>query len=283
MMIDHAKLKSALKTLDSAPKAIEAAKSRYMAEMQTIKEQEASGKFAPVQIKASREQAKKEKDRVIKALAESMKPALKTVRENNDYTGEQLSLDDAKFSNALSVINMLGHSMPLSTQASILGQFRGNPAALSVLEQAYKKNNLYLSSVAHEMQQPVNSQALDEMGEALAFYDHNAAKGIYDLDYDKIRWTHKAFAEQAERMGYDTTSENPYDYALAEESRRLELDSYSSDPDTRARATAQRFALEKARLELAETRKSGGDEAGIFEKALAQVERLTTLPSNGEG
>ena len=52
-MIDHAKLKAALKTLDSAPKAIDAAKARYRTKMQEIKEMEASGKYAPLNIKTA--------------------------------------------------------------------------------------------------------------------------------------------------------------------------------------------------------------------------------------
>lgn len=282
-MIDHKALKAALKTLDSAPRAIEAAKTKYRAEMNDIRAKESSGNYGPNNIRQMQEAAKRERDRAIKSLAESMKPALQTVRANNDYSGEQLSLDDPKFSNALTVIGMLGKSMPLSTQASILGQFRGNPAALSVLEQAYKKNGLYLASTAHEMQRPINSQALDEMEIALAYYDHSAAQGFPDFDYGKIRWTHQAFAEQAERLGYDTTDESPYAYALAEESRRLELDSYSDDPVTRARAQAQRLALEKGRMELEAARKNGTDEASAFERALAQVERLSTTPDTGAG
>ena len=283
-MIDHAKLKSALKTLDSAPKAINAAKSKYTSELQTIRELEKGGNYSPNYINRQKEAAKKERDRTVKSLAESMITAYETVVENNDYSAEQLALDDPKFTNALNIVTLLGKNMPHSTQASVLAQFRGNPAALSVLEQAYRKNGLYFADMAHEMQKPISTQTLEEMQNCLAGYVYNAEqKGIYDLDTDKIYWSQGDYAKQAQRLGYDLENESVFDYALAEESRRLELASYSSDPDTRSHAQAQSYALEKARLELAAARKNGGDEAGIFEKALAQVERLATLPSNGEG
>ena len=276
-MIDHAKLKAALKTLDSAPKAIDAAKARYRTKMQEIKEMEASGKYAPLNIKTAKTEAQRERDRTVKALAESMLPALETVKRNNDYTGEQIALDDPKFTNALNVISLLGKNVPLSTQASILSQFRGNPAALSVLEQAYKKNNLYMHTTAHEMQKPVSAAAIDDMETALSYYVYNAQKGIYDFDTTKCHWTQHEFGEQAERLGYDTSAESPYAYALAEESRRLEAEQFTElDDKERVRNRAQLYAVQKAQRDLTNARTSGGDEAAVFEAALRQVERLAT-------
>lgn len=275
-MIDHKKLKSALQTLDSAPKAISRAKSEYTSKMQGIRELERSGRYSPNYIKQAQDTARREKDRTVKAMAESMISALQTVRENNDYTGEALSLDDPKLTNALNITSMLGKKMPAATQANILAQFRGNPAALSVLEGAYRQNGLYFADMAHEMQRPINTQAMDEMERCLAGYVYNQkAHGVFDVDFAPATWTMGDFAKQAQRLGYDLSDESAYSFALNEELRRLDEASFKTeDPSARAAIFAQRTAILKAQREVTEARAAGKDEAAAFEHGLAQVERL---------
>lgn len=276
MAIDHKALKQALKTLDSAPKEITRAKERYSQQLAEIRKREASGDAAPNQIKQAREKAKAERDRVVKALAESMFPALETVRANNDYTAADLDLDDKKLQTALTIINSQGKNLSHALQVKLLAQFRGDPAALSVLEGAYKKNGLYFAGMAKEMQRPIGSQALEEMETALAYYSYYASQGIYDFDEKKVFWTRNAYADQAQRLGYDLDGEpDPYEYALSEMRRKIEEETFSDDPVARATVLARQWAVESAAREIANAKQSGKDEAGIFNEAIVRLQRLS--------
>ena len=283
MAIDHKALRQALKTLDSAPKEITRAKERYTQQLAEIRKREASGDAAPNEIKRAREKAKAERDRVVKALAESMFPALATVKANNDYTAADLDLDDKKLQTALTIINSQGKNLSHALQVKLLTQFRGDPAALSVLEGTYKKNGLYFSSMAKEMQRPISDSVLDEMEAALAYYSYYAAQGIYDFDEKRIFWTRNAYADQAKRLGYDLDGEaDPYEYALSEMRRQIEEDTFSDDPTAKATVLARQWAVESAARELANAKNTGKDEASIFNAAIVKLQSFSQTPAAEE-
>lgn len=276
-MIDHKKLAAALKTLDAAPKAIELAKEKYQQDMANIRANEATGRYAPVTIEKAKREAKEERDRKIKALAESMKTALVEVKRNNSYETEPLALDDPKLTNALSVIGIMGKNMPLNTQINMLNQFRGNPAALAVLEGAYKQNGLYFHDMAHDMQQPIKQQAIEEMERVFAYYDYNlATKGVVDVDMKHAFWTKNQFAEQAKRLGYNLDEESdPYEYAISEMRRKLDEDTFSPDDATRAAVQAKKWELDIALQNLKAAKQTGADEGAVFNKAIQRFQSFT--------
>lgn len=277
MNIDHKALSQALRTLDSAPKEIKATKHRYEQTLSEIRMQEQTGNYSPNYIKQKRESAKTDHDRVVDRLAESMKSALAVVKANNDYSSAEVKLDDPKLTNAFNIVSAMGKNTPYNTQISILNQFRGNPAALQVLEGLYRNNGLYFEKLAKDMQKPISSQAIEEMERTLAYYDYNVKKkGIYDLPIDKqAYWTKGEFAEQATRLGYDLKNESdPYEYALTEMQRVLNEERIYGDTETKAIATAQSIALGNAMQEISEAKRTGADESSVFNNALKQFERF---------
>ena len=277
MAINHKALKAALKTLAEAPKAVEAADQRYQEELANIRANEKTGRYAPVSITEAKKQAKEKHDRIVKSLVDSMKPALQTVRENNDYTGENLSLDDPKLTNALNVIGIMGKNMNPNTQVNILSQFKGNPAALAVLEGAYRKNGLYFADMAKEMQKPISNQALNDMELVLAYFDHNVAShGIYNLEMARARWTHDQFAAQAARLGMDLSEEaDPYEYALNLMRDKYEEESmFQPDGADKIKAQAQKWAMESAINEVKKAKMNGEDEASAFDRAVKHFNKI---------
>ena len=272
-MIDHTSLKKALKTLDSAPREVERAKEKYQKTLEDIRAEEAKGIWSPNNIRDRREKAKAERDRVIKGLTDSMKTALEVVKANNDYENTELNLDNPKLALAFNIINSTGKNLSYRQQVNLLNQFRGDPASLHVIEDAFKKHGLYFASLAHEMSKPISNEAIHDMEMVFAYADYDAGKGIIDLPMDKARWTKNQFAEQAQRLGYDISNESdPYEYALAEMKRKLENDYFFSESkEEKVIASAQSMAVDAAMSEITEAKKSGSDEADIFNKAIARI------------
>lgn len=280
MSIDHKALKQALRTLDEAPKKISQAKRQYSADLEEIRKLEKTGNYSPNYLTKAKADAREKRDRTIKTLAESMKPALATVKANNDYSAAELNLDNPKLQTALNIINTQGKNLAHNLQAQILGQFRGDPSSLAVLEGALKANGLYFHSLAHEMQKPISSEALENMTTALAFYDYGVtSKGVFDFDETKIYWTRNAFAEQAQRLGYDLEdgTQDAYNFALAELRRQAEQERFG-DPNNSAEAWARKMALDMAQNEVTKARESGQDEAEAFNRAVKRIQQKAAEP-----
>ena len=274
MSIDHKALKQALRTLDEAPKKITQAKRQYSADLEEIRKLEKSGNYSPNYIAKAKADAKGKRDRAVKTLAESMKPALNVVRANNDYSTAELDLNNPKLQTALNIINGQGKNLAHNLQVQILNQFRGDPSSLAVLEGAMKANGLYFHSLAHEMQKSISSEAIDNMNAALNYFDYYASKGIYDFDEKKIYWTQNAFAEQAQRLGYDLEdgTQDAYTFALAELRRQAEQERFG-DPNNSAEAWARKMALDMAQNEVTKARESGQDEAEAFNRAVKRIQQ----------
>ena len=111
MSIDHRSLRQALRTLDEAPKKITQAKRQYSADLEEIRKLERSGNYSPNYIAKAKADAKEKRDRAVKTLAESMKPALNVVRANNDYSTAELDLNNPKLQTALNIINGQGKNL----------------------------------------------------------------------------------------------------------------------------------------------------------------------------
>lgn len=274
MSIDHKSLKQALRTLDEAPKKISQAKRQYSADLEEIRKLEKTGNYSPNYIAKAKADAKEKRDRAVKTLAESMKPALNVVRANNDYSTAELDLNNPKLQTALNIINGQGKNLAHNLQVQILNQFRGDPSSLAVLEGALKTNGLYFHSLAREMQKPISSEAIDNMNAALNYFDYYASKGIYDFDEKKIYWTQNAFAEQAQRLGYDLEdgTQDAYTFALAELRRQAEQERFG-DPNNSAEAWARKMALDMAQNEVTKARESGQDEAEAFNRAVKRIQQ----------
>lgn len=266
-------LAKALKTLDTAPKEIEKAKSEYRAKMDEIRQHEASRQWSPASLDRMKAEAKAKRDRTISGLADGMINAYNYVATNNNYTGADLDLDDPKFNKAITLISVLGDKMPYDTQVSVLNQFRGNTAALAVLEEAYKKNNLYAASMAHDMQRPISSQAMENMSRTLNTYVYKRDfKGVIDFDIDEhSRWTKDAFGKQAQRLGLDMDSaSDPYEFALEQMRSGLEEDMFNGKASTNSQALQWRLDL--AKQEVARAKANGEDVASVFNAAMKRVE-----------
>ena len=274
MSIDHRSLRQALRTLDEAPKKITQAKRQYSADLEEIRKLEKTGNYSPNYIAKAKADAKEKRDRAVKTLAESMKPALNVVRANNDYSTAELDLNNPKLQTALNIINGQGKNLAHNLQVQILNQFRGDPSSLAVLEGAMKANGLYFHSLAHEMQKSISSEAIDNMNAALNYFDYYASKGIYDFDEKKIYWTQNAFAEQAQRLGYDLEdgTQDAYTFALAELRRQAEQERFG-DPNNSAEAWARKMALDMAQNEVTKARESGQDEAEAFNRAVKRIQQ----------
>lgn len=268
-------LAKALKTLDTAPKEIDKAKAEYRAKMDEIRQHEASRQWSPASLDRMKAEAKAKRDRTISGLADGMINAYNYVATNNNYTGADLDLDDPKFNKAITLISVLGDKMPYDTQVSVLNQFRGNTAALAVLEEAYKKNHLYAASMAHDMQRPISSQAMENMSRTLNTYVYKRDfKGVIDFDIDEhSRWTKDAFGKQAQRLGLDMDSaSDPYEFALEQMRSGLEEDMFNGKASSNSQALQWRLDL--AKQEIARAKANGEDVASVFNAAMKRVEEF---------
>lgn len=265
-------LARALKTLDTAPKEIEKAKYEYRAKLDEIRRHEASRQWSPASLDRMKAEAKAKRDRTISGLADGMVSAYNYVATNNTYTGADLDLDDPKFNKAITLISVLGDKMPYDVQINILNQFRGNTAALSVLEEAYKKNHLYTASMAHDMQRPISGEAMENMAHTLNTYLYNKEdKGVIDFDIDQYsRWTKDAFAQQIARLGLDDSASDPYEFALEQMRSGLEEDMFNGKASTNSQALQWRLDL--AKQEIARAKANGEDVASVFNAAMKRVE-----------
>ena len=183
----------ALKVLDEQPKAIEAAKAQFDADMAGIRQLESKGIYGKVYIDKMKDGAKSKRDNAISKAVDKIRDAY-TIAQTERPDADTLDIDDPSLQNALRVIQM-GKVSP-SVQLSILEKFRGNPAALSYLGDVFKQRGLFYADKAREMTQGINNEAFDNMAYAISSYD---AFGTWPSD--KLFWTRNEFAKALERFG----------------------------------------------------------------------------------
>ena len=281
--IDRKKMAESLKILAENPGKIKAQEKLYQERLAEIRAKEATGNWSPNTIARERAEAKEARDRVGHALAKAMRPALEYVRANNDYTTISIDLENNKLSRALDTVNLLGKNMVYSDQVGILNQFRGDPASLRVLEATFRKNgNRWAADVAKEMQKPIDSLALDQMGEVLAFHDYAELQGRFNFPAERMMWTHGNFKKQADRLGLDLDGvADPYTLMLEmtlDSLKEAELANMAeADPKQAKQAQsyvdAARYKINLAKQELSSAAKTGKDPAQIVNRALATVEK----------
>ena len=290
MAINHNELSKALSVLASAPGKIAEAQAKCNQTIAEIRAKEATGNWSPNTIKAEKEKAYADRDRVCHALAHSMRPALETVKANNSLADEPLDINDPKIQNAINVISLMGKNLTYTDQIFMLESFRGNPAALRFIQSAFRKNGMnYAAEQAGEMMKPISSRAIEEMGEVLSFHDYAEAQGRLDFPVERAAWTKSEFGRQYDRMGYNPdTKADPYSYALDEAMNGLkerEFDVLSeADPEQAAKAkawiAAQKLKIAVAQRDVAKAKESGGDVAEAFNKAMKAVESAQGAEAN---
>lgn len=284
MSINHKELAKALSVLASTPGKIAEEKAKYEQRLAEIKAKEATGNWSPNTIRSEKEKALADRDRVCHALARSMRPALETVKANNNLAAEPLDIHDQKIQNVTNVISLMGKSLTYTDQISMLESFRGNPAALRFIQSAFKKNGMnYAAEQAGEMMRPISDRAISEMNEVLAFHDHYERKGTFSFPIERARWTKDEFARQYDRLGYNPdTKADPYSFALDEamsglKEREFEVLS-EADPEQAAKAkawiAAKKLKIAAAQHDIAEAKSKGGDAAKAFNQAMKSVEAL---------
>ena len=281
MAINHVEYSKALSVLDSAPRKIAEAQAKCRQQIAAVDAKD-KNLWAPVTLERERAAARAERDRVCHALAHSMRPALETVKANNNLADEPLDINDPKIQNAINVLNLMGKNLTYTDQISMLESFRGNPAALRFIQSAFKKNGMgYAAEQAGEMIKPISSKAIEEMSEVLSFHDYAESQGRFEFPIERATWTKGEFGRQYDRMGYNPdTKADPYSYALDEAMnglREREFDVLSeSDPEQAAKAkawiAAQKLKIAVAQRDVAKAKESGGDVAEAFNKAMKAVE-----------
>jgi hypothetical protein len=282
MSINHDELKKALRILTETPGKIAAAEETYKTTMAEIKRREATGDWSLNAIRAEKERATKDRDRVCHALAHAMRPALETVKANNNLADEPLNITDARLQNAVSVMSLMGKNLSYADQVSLLETFRGDPANLRFIKSAFEKNGLtYAARQADSMMKSISAQALNEMETVLDFHDYAESQGRYEFPIEKAFWTKGEYQRQYERMGYSDATD-PYAYALdleMENVREREMFPQfdrNSDPEAaareRAEISAMKYKIAKAQRDVANAHSTGQDATAIFNDAIRSLE-----------
>ena len=285
MAINHSELAKALSVLSSAPGKIAEAQQRCKDTLAEINWKEASGNWSPNTLKAERERAIADRDRICHALARSMRPALETVKANNSLADEPLDINDPKVQNAINVISLMGKNLTYADQISMLEGFRGNPAALRFIQSAFRKNGLtYAADQAGEMMKPVSQRAIEQMSEVLNFHDYYETKGQLSFPIERATWTKSEFGQAFDRMGYNPdTKTDPYSYALDAQMSSLKEREFEvaaeEDQEQAAKArawiAAQKYKVANAKREIARAKETGADPAEAFNRAMATAENTS--------
>ena len=261
-MTDHNKLKSALKTMTTAPGEIRAAEDKYKAEIADIDAHKDI--YAPSYTRELKQKAADKRERIVGTLIKSMRGAIADIQENNSFEDEPLDFNSPKLQNAINTINAVGGELPASAQISMLESFRGDPAALKYIGKAFKKNGLFFAERANDMVKPISDQALQDAAYVCGSYD---IYGTAPLDH--MRFSGSEFRQQAQRMGYDLDDANlpdPFIAALNAERDRID----GSD----AKGKARQLYLEKALSDYKAAKNGSGENpTDVFAKAIANIER----------
>ena len=265
MSIDHKALSRALNTLAKNPKQIKEAEERCKNVLAEIRAKEASGNWSPNAIKRMKDEAIAERNRVCHALAHNMKDALSVVKANNSFATESLDINSPKIQNAINVLSLMGRNLTYADQASMLESFRGDPAALRFLQSAFEKNGLkFAAKQAKEMYKGISDYAIQQMDEVLAFHDYYEKIGQFSFPIERATWTKGEFQEALTRMGYETTTADPFLAAIDDVAN-----SYASETED---TNAQGFYKYLAQQAKAEIYKDGKDGAAVFNRVVSDME-----------
>lgn len=265
MSIDHKALSRALNTLTKNPKQIKEAEERCKTVLAEIKSKEASGNWSPNSLKKMREDAIAERNRVCHALAHSMRDALQVVKDNNSFATESLDINSPAIQNAINVLSLMGKNLTYADQASMLESFRGDPAALRFLQSAFEKNGLkFAAKQAKEMYKGISDYAIQQMDEVLAFHDYYEKIGQFSFPIERATWTKGEFQEALTRMGYETTTADPFIAAIDDVAN-----SYVSETEDK---NAQGFYKYLAQEAKAEIYRDGKDGAEVFNRVVQDME-----------
>lgn len=225
-----AAFKTALRTLDRAPKKIREARDVYSEAIKQNNTPEAKRIYSEVYRENTAKAARETRDAEIKKQVDEIRAALAVVREGREFPDSKLDVSNAKLMNAVTMINAVGHSLDPIQQIDIANQFRGDPASLKFLGQIYAKNNLYYADYVASMAKPIPQQALDDLEYCVNRFDY--CGGVWDDDSDaKIMWTKGEFAKASERYGYEDSEIDPFEDALYFMKQR-----YADDPDAQKAA-----------------------------------------------
>lgn len=265
MSINHKELARSLNVIAQNPKKIKEAEEKCKAALAEIKMKERSGNWSPNAIKRMRDEAIAERNRVCHGLAHAMRPALETIKQNNSPSQEPLDISDPKLQSAINVLSLVGNKMTFADQASLLESFRGSPAALRFLQSAFQKNGMkFAAQQAGEMMRSVPQQAINEMEAVLNSHDYSELKGEYSFPIEKAHWTKSEFDRMRERMGYETSNNDPFLAAIDDVAN-----AYASEtPDL----NAQGFYKYLAQMAKAEIYRDGKDGAEVFNKVVQDME-----------
>lgn len=192
-----AAFKSAVKTLDAAPRRIDQARAEYAEADKYMQEHKRI--YSEVGQQNYYKTAQTKRDTAIKGEVAKIAKALETVREYRTFPGEAIDLSSTKLMNAISVMNVVGKKLRPDEQLSIAEQFRGEPAALHFLADLYRQNGLYYADYVDAMAKPISQDALENLEYCVGAYE---GLGKWPFD-DKCYWTQNAFAEAATRYGFD--------------------------------------------------------------------------------
>lgn len=192
-----AAFKSAVKTLDAAPRRIAQARAEYAEADKYMQEHKRI--YSEVGQQNYYKTAQTKRDTAIKGEVAKIAKALETVREYRTFPNEAIDLNSTKLMNAISVMNVMGKKLRPDEQLSIAEQFRGEPAALHFLADLYRQNGLYYADHVDAMAKPIPEDAIENLEYCVGAYE---GLGKWPFD-DKCYWTQNAFAEAASRYGFD--------------------------------------------------------------------------------
>ncbi len=263
-MIDHKKMKDALKIVNEVPKSVERAEKLYQERLAEIKTREATGDWGRNKIAADRQSAKEDRDRVVSRLMGQFESAVVTIKENNSFGGALADFADPKFQAALSFIGTVGHDMSPSDQIGLLEQFKGQPGQLNALGAVMKKHNMFFSNRAQELTKTISNQALEDATYVIGLYKYNGK-----VDFGRMRWTKDEFDKFGERNGYDMEdAPDPYLAALSDARNNISI---SDDPMEEARNKAKRMKIDLAIQDVKKAVVNGNVEE-VFTKAVRGIE-----------
>lgn len=231
---------AALKTLDSGPREIDAARQQFDYDMANIREMEGKRIWAPVAVDRMKAQAQSKRDESIRKAVDRMRPALETVQAERNAPGEMLDIDNAQLQRAITVCNTMGKKLSPSDQIAIIEKFRGDAASLRFVADLFDKYGLYYGDYARQLTKPVSSEAIQNIAVEIGRYD-NFGK----FETDNLRWSNGEFSKALERNGVNT-NEDPF-VAAAVELKHAHRDDPSAQQSMGGAIAAMRKAQEEGR------------------------------------
>ena len=283
MAFDKKQMARELKILADTPKEIERQQQIYRGKLAEIAEEERKQIWGKATLDKRRQEALQERNTICNALANRMRPALEYVRNNNNYSqSETINFSDPRLKDALSIVDHMGKDLSPADQAAMLGSFAGDVGALRALERAFDKHGLYMKAAAHEMQRGISEQAIQEMGEVLAFQKYAEDKGGFDFPIERATWTQGEFQMQLDRLQLDST-DAPDCYAAVLDSVadniRADMDAadYSGMSEElaavdKAKRQAELWKIKSAQQEMKKAQERGENPASVLNRELAKLE-----------